>query len=93
MRIFEKQIWAVALDLFPKTFEIQAILAIFEPFEVLPFGKHLDRIDGENTRHFLANSADRPRICANPNQSRANPGTIGVIRPKVACRFFKLQTA
>ena len=26
-------------------------------------------------------------------QIRANPGTIGRIRPKVACRFFKLETA
>ena len=45
------------------------------------------------TRHFLVNSADRPGIYANPNQIRANPGTIGRIRPEVACRFFKLQTA
>ena len=43
------------------------------------------------TRHFLVNSADRPRICANPNQIRMNPGTIDWIRPKVASEFSKLE--
>ena len=40
------------------------------------------------TRHFLANSADRPGICANHNPIRKNPGTIGWIRQKVAGQFF-----
>ena len=50
----------------PKIVEIGAILAIFEPFKVRKF-----------TRHFWANSADRPRIYANLLTIRANPGTIG----------------
>ena len=40
--------------------------------------------------HFLVNSANRPRICANRNQIRLNPGTIGRIRQKVACGFSRL---
>ena len=49
-----------------KIVEIGAILAIFEPFEHRKF-----------TCHFLANSADRPRICANLIRIRTNPGAIG----------------
>ena len=45
------------------------------------------------TCHFLVNSADRPRIWANLNQIRANPGTIGRIHPKMACEIFELQMA
>ena len=65
-----------------KIVEIGAILAIFEPFEVRNFA-----------RHFLANSAHRPRIWANHTQIRANPGTIGRIHQKMACEIFELQTA
>ena len=42
--------------------------------------RFLSRSKFENfARHFLANSADRPRIWANliKNQIRPNPGTIG----------------
>ena len=45
------------------------------------------------TCHFLVNSADCPRIWANHNQIRANPGTIGRIRQKMACEIFELRTA
>ena len=40
--------------------------------------RFLSRSKFENiARHFLANSADRPRIWANRNQIRPNPGRIG----------------
>ena len=56
--------------------------------------RHLLRsIHEKCTCHFLVNSADRPRIWANHNQIRANPGTIGRIRQKMACEIFELQTA
>ena len=45
------------------------------------------------TCHFLVNSTDRPRIWANRDQIRPNPGTIGRIRQKMACESFELQTA
>ena len=47
----------------------------------------------KSTCHFLANSAERPRIYANRNQIRLNPGTIGRIRQKMACEIFELRTA
>ncbi len=45
-----------------KIIEFEAILAIFELFEVLQFGTNLDQIDEKSTCHFWANSADCPRI-------------------------------
>ena len=45
------------------------------------------------TCHFLVNSANRPRIWANPNQIRPSPGTIDRIRQKMACEIFELRTA
>ena len=45
------------------------------------------------TCHFLVNSAHRPRIWANRNQIRPNPGRIGRIRKKMACEIFELRTA
>ena len=45
------------------------------------------------TCHFLVNSTNRPRIWANRNQICPNPGTIGRIRQKMACKIFELQTA
>ena len=41
--------------------------------------------------HCLANWANRPGICANHNQIRTNPGTIGWIRQKVACEFSNFK--
>ena len=49
--------------------------------------------DEKSICHFLVNSADRPGIWSNCNQSRLNPGTIGRIRQKMAREFSKLQTA
>ena len=46
--------------------------------------------DEKSTCNFWANSAERPGICANRNQIRLNPGTIGRIRLKVACEIFEL---
>ena len=46
----------------PKIVKIRAILAIFEPFEILLFGKISRKIREKSTCHFLANSADRPGI-------------------------------
>ena len=43
------------------------------------------------TCHFLVNSANRPRIWANRNQIRPNPGTIDRIRQKVACEFSNFE--
>ena len=43
------------------------------------------------TRHFLANSADDPGICANPYQIRTDPGMIGWIRQKVASAFSNFK--
>ena len=53
---------------------------------VIPTQKHVAKF-WNFTRHFLANSANRPGICANHDQIRPNPGTIVRIRQKVACRF------
>ena len=43
------------------------------------------------TCHFLVNSTNRPRIWANRNQIRPNPGTIGRIRQKMACEFSNFE--
>ena len=43
----------------------------------------------KSTCHFLANWADRARICSIWNLIRKNPGTIGLIRPKVAFWIFR----
>ena len=40
--------------------------------------------------HFLASFDRRPGICADRDANRKNPGTIGKIRPKVACRIFRI---
>ena len=56
--------------------------------------KHFVRSNHQQfTCHFLVNSADRPRVWANRDQIRPNPGTIGRIRQKMACESFELQTA
>ena len=65
-KIFEKKNLGRRARFPAKIVEIGAILAIFEPFEVRKFACH-----------FLANSADRPRIWANLITIRPNPGTIG----------------
>ena len=46
----------------------------------------------QSTCHFLVNSADRPRILANHNQIRTNPGMIGRMHQKVASAFFMIGT-
>ena len=47
---------------------------------------------GNFTCHFWANSADRPRICANLMMMRTNPGTISRILQKVAgARKFQVN--
>ena len=43
------------------------------------------------TCHFLVNSTNRPRISANRNQIRPNPGTIGRIRQKMACKISNFE--
>ena len=43
------------------------------------------------TCDFLVNSTNRPRIWANCNQIRPNPGTIGRIRQKMACKFSNFK--
>ena len=43
------------------------------------------------TCHFLVNSTNRPRIWANRNQIRPNPGRIGRIRQKMACEFSNFE--
>ena len=54
-----------------------------------PSPRFLSRLKFENfARHFLVNSADRPRIGANLIMIRPNPGTIGRIHQKVASAFF-----
>ena len=43
------------------------------------------------TCHFLVNSTNRPRIWGNRNQIRPNPGTIGRIRQKMACKISNFE--
>ena len=43
------------------------------------------------TCHFLVNSTNRPRIWANRNQIRPNPGTIGRILQKMACKISNFE--
>ena len=43
------------------------------------------------TCHFLVNSADRPRIWANHNQIRANPGTSAEFTKKWRAKFSNFK--
>ena len=58
-------------------------------------GKFLDgrKNTKKSERHFWANFTDRPEIFEYRNPILKNPGTIGEIRPKVACRFFARNVA
>jgi len=78
-KICFKKVWAVAIDFVQESSKSELS------------SRFLSRLKFENfARHFLANSADRPRICANLIMIRPNPGTIGWIHQKVACGFFLL---
>ena len=80
-KILEKKVWAVAIDFVQESSKSELSL------------RFLSRLKFENfARHFLANSADRPRICANLIMIRPNPGTIGRIHQKVASAFFVIGT-
>ena len=42
--------------------------------------------------HFLVNFSERPRICADLDPKRKNPGTFGKIRQKAAKQNFEKTT-
>ena len=65
-KIFEKKVRVVAIDSVQKSSKSELS------------SRFLSRLKFENfARHFLVNSADRPRIGANLIMIRPNPGTIG----------------
>ena len=61
---------------------------IIEMRPILNFGKFWSKTREKSTRHFWANFADRPGICANLITICKNPGTIGLIRQKNDIRHF-----
>ena len=69
---------------------VAAIVFVQESSKSESSSRFLSRLKFEkSTRHFWANSGDRPRICANLIRIRPNPGTIGWIRQKVASEISK----
>ena len=76
--------------IFQKLDRVAAIVFVQESSKSEPSSRFLSRLKFEkSTRHFWANSADRPGICANLIRIRPNPGTIGWIRQKVASEILK----
>ena len=68
---------------------VAAIVFVQESSKSEPSSRFLSRLKFEkSTRHFWANSGDRPGICANLIRIRTNPGTIGRIHKKVPCVCF-----
>ena len=73
---------------------VAAIVFVQESSKSEPSSRFLSRLKFEkSTRHFWANSADRPGICANLIRIRPNPGTIGWIRQKVASEILKFWSS
>ena len=63
---------------FQKIDRVEAIKTVQESSKSELSSRFLSRLKFEkSTRHFWANSADRPRICMNLIRIRTNPGTIG----------------
>ena len=76
--------------IFQKLDRVAAIVFVQESSKSEPSSRFLSRLKFEkSTRHFWANSGDRPGICANLIRIRPNPGTIGSIRQKVASEISK----
>jgi len=80
--------------IFQKLDRVAAIVFVQESSKSEPSSRFLSRLKFEkSTRHFWANSADRPGICANLIRIRPNPGTIGWIRQKVASEILKFWSS